>query len=112
MTTYDKLVRDRIPELIAAEGRHPVVVVLPSSERAQALITKLGEEAAEVAAADAADLPEELADVLEVVRALARGAGLSLDDVVALADRKREARGGFEQGLFLIRVEAADEPRG
>lgn len=112
MRTYDKLVRDRIPELIAAEGRQPVVVVLPSAERAQALIAKLGEEAAEVAAADAPDVPEELADVLEVVRALAREAGLSLDDVVALADRKREVRGAFEQGLFLVRVEEADEPRG
>ena len=105
MTTYDKLVRDRIPELITAEGRQPVVVVLPSAERARALIAKLAEEAAEVAGADAASLPEELADVLEVVRALAGEAGLSLDDVVALADRKREVRGGFDRGLFLVHVE-------
>ena len=105
MTTYDKLVRDRIPELISAEGRQPVVEVLAPGQRVPALIAKLAEETAEVAEASATDLPEELADVLEVVRALAHEVRLSLDDVVALADRKRELRGGFDDGVFLVRVE-------
>ncbi len=112
MTPYDKLVRDRIPELISAEGRRPIVEVLAPAERVPALIIKLAEETAELAGANATDVPEELADVLEVVRALAREAGLSLDDVVALADRKRRVRGGFDQGLFLIRVEDGGQARG
>ena len=112
MTTYGKLVRDRIPELIAAEGRQPVVAVLALGERIPALIAKLAEEAAEVAGADAEDVPGELADVLEVVRALAHEAGLSLDDVLALADRKCELRGGFDRGLFLVRVEDGGQARG
>ena len=103
MTVHRKLVRDRIPDIIRAEGRQPVVEVLGADQRHQALLAKLVEEAAE-AAADGADLPEELADVLEVVRALAAELGLSLVDVTELADRKRAARGGFEGGLFLVEV--------
>lgn len=105
MTEFHKLVRDRIPELIRADGRTPVVRVLAGNELRAALLAKLGEEASEAAAATPTDLPEELADVVEVVRALAHGAGLSLDDVLRLADDKREQRGAFEQGLFLVRAE-------
>ena len=51
------------------------------------------------------ELPEELADVLEVVRALAADLGLSLGQVVQLADGKRERRGGFDKGLLLVSAE-------
>ena len=104
MTVHRKLVRDRIPEIIRAEGRRPVVEVLPPEERRGALLAKLVEEAGEAADAGGEDLAEELADVLEVVRALAAGLGLSLDDVTAAADRKTAERGGFDGGLFLVEV--------
>ncbi len=104
MTTCGKLVRDRIPEIIRADGRRPVVEVLPTEQRRGALLDKLLEEASEAADADDAHLVEELADVLEVVRALAVTAGLDLDDVLELADRKRAERGGFDDGLFLLEV--------
>ncbi len=65
------------------------------------MLAKLLEEAAEAAAAPDDELPEELADVLEVVRTLAGDRGLTLGQVVLLADDKRERRGGFDQGLFL-----------
>ncbi len=109
MTTYRKLVRDRIPEIIRADGRRPVVEVLPPEQRRRALLDKLVEEAGEAAAADSADLSEELADVLEVVRAVAADLGLTLPAVVELADVKRSARGGFDEGLVLVEVlEIAD----
>ena len=104
MTTYGKLVRDRIPEIIRADGRRPVVEVLPPERRRRALLDKLVEEAAEAAGADESHLAEELADVLEVVRALAAEVGLDADDVQALADRKRAERGGFDGGCFLVEV--------
>ena len=99
-----KLVRDRIPDLIRAEGRRPILEVLDASERRPALLDKLVEEAAEAADASPAHLPEELADVLEVVRALASESGLALADIVDLADRKVDERGGFASGLFLVGV--------
>lgn len=105
MTEFHKLVRDRIPDLIRADGRIPVVEVLPDKQRRPALLDKLAEESAEAAAASTEDLPEELADVVEVVRALAQDLGLSLEAVVQLADTKRDARGGFDKGLFLVRAE-------
>ena len=105
MTVFRKLVRDRIPDVIRAAGRTPVVEVLPASQRRPALLAKLLEEASEAAAASDDELPEELADVLEVVRALAADLGLSLGQVVQLADGKRERRGGFDEGLLLVSAE-------
>ena len=105
MTKFRKLVRDRIPDVIRADGRTPVVEVLPTSQRRPALLAKLLEEASEAAAASDDELPEELADVLEVVRALAADLGRSLGQVVQLADGKRERRGGFDKGLLLVSAE-------
>ena len=104
MTVHRKLVRDRIPEIIRAEGRSPVVEVLAVDERRAALIAKLLEEATEAAGAEGAQLAEELADVLEVVRALAAELHLSLSEVTELADRKKSERGGFDDGLYLVEV--------
>jgi predicted house-cleaning noncanonical NTP pyrophosphatase (MazG superfamily) len=105
VTEFHKLVRDGIPALIEAEGRTPVVEVLDRTQRRPALLTKLAEEAAEAAAAGDDELAEELADVLEVVRALASEVGLTFEGVVELADAKRAQRGGFNRGLFLVRTE-------
>lgn len=111
MTEFHKLVRDRIPDIIRADGQTPVVEVLSTSQRRPALLAKLAEEAAAAAAAADGDLAEELADVLEVVRALSADLGLSLDQVVHLADDKRARRGGFEQGFFLVRAHPDDGNR-
>lgn len=104
MTEFRKLVRDKIPDLISAEGRTPVVEVLTAADRQRALLDKLTEEAAEAAAASVEELPEGLADVVEVIRALVMGLGLSFEEVIRLSDDKRDRRGGFEQGLFLVRA--------
>lgn len=101
---HRKLVRDRIPEIIAAEGRPPVTRVLDQAAYRQALLDKLVEEAAEAAHASAADLPGELADVLEVLRALTAAAGISWEQLLALADDKRTRRGGFAGKIFLESV--------
>jgi predicted house-cleaning noncanonical NTP pyrophosphatase (MazG superfamily) len=105
VTEFGKLVRDKIPDLISAEGQTPIVKVLPVAELRPALLANLAEEAAEAAAASELELPEELADVLEVVRALAGVLGLSMQEIGQLADEKRQRRGGFDQGLFLVRTE-------
>jgi predicted house-cleaning noncanonical NTP pyrophosphatase (MazG superfamily) len=102
---YRKLVRDRIPEIIQAEGRHPVTRVLDDAGYRQALLAKLIEEAREASHATADDLPGELADVLEVLRALTTTTGISWPQLLALAEDKRSRRGGFGRRIFLESVE-------
>ena len=100
-----KLVRDRIPEIIQADGRHPVTRALDDAAYRAALLSKLVEEAREAGDATPADLPGELADVLEVLRALTATAGISWTQLLALADDKRSQRGGFTKRIFLESVE-------
>jgi len=102
---YRKLVRDRIPEVIESEGRRPVTRVLDEASYRQALLAKLIEEAQEASNATAGDLPGELADVLEVLRALTVTAGMSWPQLLALAEDKRSRRGGFGRRIFLESVE-------
>ena len=71
----------------------------------QALLAKLVEEAREARHATADDLPGELADVLEVLRALTITAGISWPQLLALAEDKRSRRGGFGRRIFLESVE-------
>ncbi|MEX2290274.1 MAG: nucleoside triphosphate pyrophosphohydrolase [Mycobacteriales bacterium] len=107
MTEFRKLVRDKIPHVITADGKTPIVEVLTREQLRPALLAKLVEEASEAAAASEQELPKELADVLEVVRALARDLGLPMAEIAHLADEKRERHGGFDEGLFLVRTEPA-----
>ncbi|WP_242454602.1 MazG nucleotide pyrophosphohydrolase domain-containing protein [Bailinhaonella thermotolerans] len=79
--------------------------VLGEGEYLGALVAKLGEEAGEVAEAvaggGAAEVVEEAADVLEVLRALVRGVGVEWDEVERVAAEKRRERGGFEGRYYL-----------
>ncbi|OZD02412.1 hypothetical protein CH275_17405 [Rhodococcus sp. 06-235-1A] len=96
-----KLVRDLIPSIIEALGRVLKYRTLDHSEYGKALIDKLFEEAREFHDATPEDRPGELADVLEVVRALAAHLGLTDADLDNLAEDKRLERGGFEQRFWL-----------
>jgi len=102
---YHKLVRDGIPRIIEADGGQPVTHVLDQAGYLAALRAKLIEEAEEARAASDRQLRSELADVLEVLRALAAAYGMSWEDVVAEAARKRDERGGFDERIFLEYVE-------
>ena len=104
---HNKLVRDQIPEIIAADGSQPVTRVLGDAGYEAALRTKLLEEAREAQAAPDGKLLPELADALEVLQALARAHDMSWADVVSEAGRKRAERGGFDKRIFLEHVEQA-----
>lgn len=101
-TTYDKLVRDRIPEIIDASGEHPVTHVADDAEYERRLGDKLLEEAAEFD--ESGDL-EELADVLEVIDAILAFDGSSRAELDEQRREKRENRGGFDERVVLERVE-------
>jgi predicted house-cleaning noncanonical NTP pyrophosphatase (MazG superfamily) len=102
---YRKLVRDRIPAIITADGGRPVTRVLDHAGYEAALRAKLLEEAHEAQGAPDGQLASELADVLEVLKALAAAHVMSWDDVVSEAGRKRAERGGFDGRIFLQYVE-------
>jgi predicted house-cleaning noncanonical NTP pyrophosphatase (MazG superfamily) len=103
--TYHKLVRDQIPAIITADGGQPVIRVLDDAGYEAALRAKLLEEAHEAQAAADGQLASELADVLEVLRALAAAHHMSWEDIVSEAARKRAERGGFDNRIFLEYVE-------
>lgn len=95
-----KLVRDRIPELIAAEGRSPNVRVLDDREFDAALLDKLLEEVTELRDANPEGRLNEAADVYEVLLAILGIQGMSADDLAAAALDKRQTRGGFTERLW------------
>ena len=104
-TTHNKLVRDRIPGIIIADGCECVSRSLDHEDYRRELFQKLCEESKE--AADASDeiaLIEELADILEVLYALASSCGRSMSDLETVRLAKRAVRGGFEDRVFLQTV--------
>lgn len=99
---YNKLVRDKIPEIIENDGERPVVRVLNDDEYRIELEKKLKEEYEEVLSANGKEERlEELADMLEVIRALALLEDKDIQSVINIMDKKREKRGGFTKKLFL-----------
>ena len=103
--TYDKLVRDNIPEIIKKNNGIPLTRVLDETEYRQELIKKLDEEYKEVIKAETNEnLLEELADMLEVIKAIAILEGKTLDDIIKIANEKALKRGGFQKRTFLEKV--------
>lgn len=98
---YRKLVRDRIPLIIAQAGGLARVRTVQRSLARPLLAQKLIEESFEVWKCDADALVEELSDVLDVVDALAMQAGITQDKLNACRERKEVERGGFEGLVYL-----------
>jgi predicted house-cleaning noncanonical NTP pyrophosphatase (MazG superfamily) len=91
-----KLVRDKIPDIIRAEGLDPIIHVADDQEYAAGLRAKLTEEVGEFLASD--DL-EELADILEVLHALAENIGSSPAELEEKRAAKAAQRGGFAKRI-------------
>lgn len=104
-TEYRKLVRDRIPDIIRREGRTCGTATLSPEEYLTSLREKLVEEAREAAAADGSALLRELADVREVVDALAAAAGIDPADLAREQACRRAERGGFAERICLLWIE-------
>lgn len=102
MKAYNKLVRDKIPEIIEADGKTCKTKILSDEEYIAALETKLNEEVAEY---QADKNLEEMADVLEVLQAICIARGYSLNDLEEMKAKKANERGGFKKKMFLKYVE-------
>jgi len=99
---YNKLIRDRIPEIIAENGQTARVRKLSEAEYLEKLDRKLDEELAEY---HADGNVEELADLLEVIYAAARARGCTADELDRIRRKKAAERGAFAEKLLLEEVE-------
>ena len=97
--TFEKLVRDKIPASIEAQGKKPVFRVLEGAEYAEALERKLDEEVREY---HSDKNLEELADILEVLYALTESLGYSKEQLMEAYEKKHTERGGFRNRIFLL----------
>lgn len=102
MVTHNKLVRDRIPEIIEKSGKKAITRTLTQEEYLTELDRKLNEECAEYQADKSL---EELADMLEVMHAIAEAKGYSVAELEQVRAEKAEKRGGFTDKIYLERVE-------
>jgi predicted house-cleaning noncanonical NTP pyrophosphatase (MazG superfamily) len=102
--TYNKLVRDKIPDIIRAERKEPITRQATDDEMPQLLLAKSLEEIEEYCQAGNV---EELVDILEVLKALVAVHGLDWNDFEKLCNKKRASRGGFEKRVYLIAVKEA-----
>ncbi|MDV3350692.1 nucleoside triphosphate pyrophosphohydrolase [Leptothoe sp. LEGE 181152] len=106
---YNKLVRDKVPDLIEAAGKKFLTLRLSEDKYKRALKQKLVEETREVQGAESiTELTEELADVAEVMDTLIVVLGISWQEVREAQKQKRLERGGFEERLKLMWVEEKD----
>ena len=99
---YNKLVRDKIPEIIQGAGKVCETKILSNEEYLQMLDNKLDEELKEYREAQNI---EELADLLEVLFVVAKARGYSIKELEQVRVDKQKSRGGFEQKILLEWVE-------
>lgn len=98
---YNKLVRDRIPEIIESTGQSCITETLSAEDYLLKIDAKLDEELAEY---HKDQNIEELADLVEVIHAAAIARGYTLEDLERVRAEKVTKRGGFEKRILLKEV--------
>lgn len=104
-TVYNKLIRDRIPEIITQSGKAYGIEVMSLEEYEQALLEKIVEEAMEVRQADNEHIKTELADLQEVIDGILFLKGISRQSLRIEQRSRRNLRGGFRKRLRLLWTE-------
>jgi predicted house-cleaning noncanonical NTP pyrophosphatase (MazG superfamily) len=102
MKIHNKLVRDKIPEIITTSGKSCTVKYLTKAEYLDSLYAKLYEELMEY---QESKNPEELVDLLEVIYELSTVSGLPPGDLDKLRNKKAEERGRFNKKIMLLSVD-------
>lgn len=98
MKVFNKLVRDKIPTIIEANGEQAKTRILNDDEYRAELNKKLLEEVAEYSADNNV---EELADIVEVVYGILNSMGISLEEFETIRKAKVDKRGAFQERIFL-----------
>lgn len=102
MKVYNKLVRDRIPEIIKSEGRNVKIKILNDEEYRGELNKKLQEEVKEYIEDNNI---EELADIVEVIYGILGSMDVSIEEFEKVRKDKTEKRGAFKEKIFLMEAE-------
>lgn len=106
MPVYNKLVRDLIPQVIEKSGSKFSTRVLDPSEHLIEIKNKLHEEVKEFAETDnRQDALEELADILELIHDALPIHDATFEELEKIRITKKEKRGGFKEGIYLVEVE-------
>ena len=98
---YNKLVRDRIPDIIEESGKACVTEILSDEEYLRMVDAKLNEEMAEY---HKDQNIEELADLMEVIYSVAKARGYTLEQLEIVCAKKASKRGTFEKKILLKEV--------
>ena len=98
---HNKLIRDKIPEIIKADGKECFIRSLDQEEYYKTLQEKLQEELNEYYQSDKM---EELADILEIIHAILDFKNMDYQELEKIRIEKQKARGGFKKRLFLMKV--------
>lgn len=107
MKVYNKLIRDKIPEIIAKDnGKTCVTRIMSNDEYLESLNAKMQEELNEYLASGEV---EELADLEEVLRAILDVKGISYDEFEKIRNEKVLKRGAFKKKIFLESVREKDD---
>jgi predicted house-cleaning noncanonical NTP pyrophosphatase (MazG superfamily) len=99
---YNKLVRDRIPEIIERSGRDYEIEIMEDGEYKKKLLEKLVEEAEEARSANKEEFVKELGDVYEVLETIEIVFGIDPEKIKLLREERKKNRGGFEKRIKLI----------
>lgn len=106
MVIHNKLVRDKIPQIIENSGKNPIIKTLDQDTFLTELRKKANEELNEYLSAKTnEDAIEELADLLEIIHSLAEIHDSSIEEIEKVRAEKADKRGGFKEKVFLIEVQ-------
>ena len=105
MKIYNKLVRDKIPEIISSDNRVPIIRTLDDTEYLNELNKKLQEEVQEYLEDNNV---EELTDIVEVVYGILNYNNISIEEFEAMRKSKVDKRGAFNKKIFLEKVIKAE----
>ena len=107
---FNKLIRDKLPLIISQGGIDVIYKNLNGDELLEKLKEKLNEEVKEVVLSNSKEQTiEELADLLEVIQALAKTINIDLQVIEEVRRIKYEKRGGFEEGVFVDKVSMPED---
>ncbi len=102
---YNKLIRDKILEIIRAAGERPYWRILNGKEYLREIKKKILEEAKElIGAKDKKGIIDEIVDIQELTDALISETGLTKSEIKKQQKIKNKKRGGFKKRLFLIKT--------